>query len=44
MLRLADLGSRHWRIVGCSAVTSEGLQGAFEWIVADIASRVYMLD
>lgn len=44
VLRLSALGSRHWRIVGCSAVTGEGLQEAFGWVVDDIASRVYLLD
>ncbi|GAB4813655.1 hypothetical protein N2152v2_000701 [Parachlorella kessleri] len=44
VLELRSLGSRHWRIAGCSAVTCEGLQDGFGWIVDDIASRVYALD
>ncbi|KAK4478264.1 hypothetical protein RD792_017550 [Penstemon davidsonii] len=36
--------SRHWRIVGCSAYTGEGLLEGFDWLVQDIASRIYMLD
>jgi hypothetical protein len=37
-------GSRHWRIVGCSAYTGEGLLEGFDWLVQDIASRIYVLD
>jgi len=36
--------SRHWNIVACSAVTGEGLLAGFDWLVSDIASRIYMLD
>lgn len=36
--------SRHWNIVGCSAYTGEGLLQGFDWLVQDIASRIYMLD
>ncbi|XP_047092007.1 ADP-ribosylation factor-like protein 2 isoform X2 [Lolium rigidum] len=36
--------SRHWRIVGCSAYTGEGLLDGFDWLVQDVASRIYVLD
>eukprot|EP00250_Pteridium_aquilinum_P004149 c14379_g1_i1 orf=169-726(+) len=36
--------SRHWQIVGCSAVTGEGLLSGFDWLVSDIASRIYVLE
>eukprot|EP00242_Pyramimonas_sp_CCMP2087_P001654 CAMPEP_0198231748 /NCGR_PEP_ID=MMETSP1445-20131203/115366_1 /TAXON_ID=36898 /ORGANISM="Pyramimonas sp., Strain CCMP2087" /LENGTH=185 /DNA_ID=CAMNT_0043912381 /DNA_START=226 /DNA_END=783 /DNA_ORIENTATION=- len=36
--------SRHWKICGCSAVTGEGLLDGFDWVVGDIASRIYMFD
>ncbi|CAN1180224.1 ADP-ribosylation factor-like protein 2 [Linum perenne] len=36
--------TRHWNIVGCSAYTGEGLLDAFDWLVQDIASRIYVLD
>ncbi|XP_006361589.1 ADP-ribosylation factor-like protein 2 isoform X1 [Solanum tuberosum] len=36
--------SRHWRIVGCSAYTGDGLLEGFDWLVQDVASRIYMLD
>ncbi|KAG6551219.1 hypothetical protein Mapa_007145 [Marchantia paleacea] len=46
--KVLDLGvmdkSRHWQIVGCSAVTGEGLLDGFDWLVSDIGSRIYMLD
>ncbi|KAF6986616.1 hypothetical protein CFC21_004347 [Triticum aestivum] len=35
---------RHWKIVGCSAYTSDGLLQGFDWLVQDIASRIYVLD
>ena len=34
---------RHTRIVACSAATGEGLLTAFDWLVADISSRVFLL-
>lgn len=43
-LRLGDLGSRHWRVVGCSGATGEGLDEAFGWLVGDIASRIFLLE
>lgn len=36
--------TRHWKIVGCSAYTGEGLLEGFNWLVQDIASRIYVLD
>ncbi|VAI26548.1 unnamed protein product [Triticum turgidum subsp. durum] len=35
---------RHWKIVGCSAYTGDGLLQGFDWLVQDIASRIYVLD
>jgi ADP-ribosylation factor-like protein 2 len=35
---------RHWKIVGCSAYSGEGLLQGFDWLVKDIASRIYVLD
>uniref|UniRef100_A0A0D9W9A0 Uncharacterized protein n=1 Tax=Leersia perrieri TaxID=77586 RepID=A0A0D9W9A0_9ORYZ len=37
-------GSRHWQIVGCSAHTGKGLLQGFDWLVQDIASRIYLLE
>eukprot|EP00290_Baffinella_frigidus_P007447 CAMPEP_0180136620 /NCGR_PEP_ID=MMETSP0986-20121125/11631_1 /TAXON_ID=697907 /ORGANISM="non described non described, Strain CCMP2293" /LENGTH=185 /DNA_ID=CAMNT_0022077737 /DNA_START=60 /DNA_END=617 /DNA_ORIENTATION=- len=35
---------RHWSIRACSAVTGDGLADSVDWIVSDIASRIYMLE
>ena len=42
-LRSEQFENRHWTIKGCSAVTGEGLVDGMDWIVADIASRIFML-
>lgn len=36
--------NRHWHILACSAVTGDGLREGMDWIVQDIASRIFMLD
>ena len=45
-LGLAQLAGRgrHARVVACSAVTGDGLLAAFDWLVGDIASRIFLLD
>ena len=44
-LRLGDLAeNRHWRIFGTSAVTGDGLDASFSWMVADVAARLFLLD
>ena len=35
---------RHWRIEGCSAFTGAGLASGVDWLISDIASRVFMYD
>lgn len=35
--------NRHWSIRGCSAVTGEGLVEGMDWMVEDVASRIFML-
>ena len=37
-------GNRHCQLTACSAMTGAGLQEGMEWIVADIAARIYMMD
>ncbi|EKX44280.1 hypothetical protein GUITHDRAFT_87487 [Guillardia theta CCMP2712] len=44
VLKLDDVTNRHWSIQDCSAVTGSGLVEGVDWIVKDIASRIYMLD
>jgi len=43
-LDLASMGTRHWRIIGCSAQTGEGLLDGFDWLVNDIRSRIFLID
>lgn len=42
-LSSSEIGGRHWTICGCSAMTGEGLEGGIDWIVNDIASRIFMM-
>jgi len=35
---------RHWRICACSAFTGGGLAAGVDWMVQDIASRIFMYD
>lgn len=35
---------RHWSIEGCSAYTGDGLVAGVDWVVGDIASRIFMGD
>ena len=39
-----EIMSRHWGIIPCSAVTGEGLLDGIDWLVYDIASRIFMMD
>eukprot|EP00884_Botryococcus_braunii_P015527 jgi/Botrbrau1/2658/Bobra.0203s0008.2 len=41
VLDLAALKNRHYRVVACSAITGAGLPEAFDWMVADVRSRIY---
>ncbi|KAI7883463.1 ARF/SAR superfamily [Lichtheimia hyalospora FSU 10163] len=43
-LGLDNIKSHHWAIQDCSAVTGENLLGAMDWLVDDVASRIYMLE
>ncbi|KAI9483472.1 MAG: ADP-ribosylation factor domain-containing protein, partial [Benjaminiella poitrasii] len=42
-LGLDDIKSHHWAIFACSAVSGDNLLKGMDWIVNDIASRIYML-
>jgi len=43
-LRTHDAFSgRHWSIYACSAVEGEGLVEGIDWLVNDIANRIFML-
>lgn len=39
-----DISGRHWHIESCSAMTGEGLINGFDWLVDDIAARIFMLN
>lgn len=41
-LELDAITTRHWRIGACSGYTGAGLLDGVDWIVQDIASRIYM--
>jgi ADP-ribosylation factor-like protein 2 len=43
VLELDTLKDRHWKIVACSAVSGAGLIDGVDWVVTDIASRIYTL-
>ena len=43
-LELDKITTHHWRIQGCSAVTGENLLEGMDWVVDDIASRIYMME
>jgi len=43
-LNLDDITTRHWGIIPCSAVTGDGLLEGFDWLVYDIASRIFMMN
>eukprot|EP01064_Diplonema_japonicum_P002294 TRINITY_DN11464_c0_g1_i1.p2 TRINITY_DN11464_c0_g1~~TRINITY_DN11464_c0_g1_i1.p2 ORF type:complete len:185 (+),score=69.76 TRINITY_DN11464_c0_g1_i1:787-1341(+) len=43
LLGLKDISTnRHINIIGCSAVTGDGLAEGIDWVVNDIASRIYI--
>lgn len=44
VLELDAIVSHHWKIQGCSAVTGENLLEGMDWVVDDIASRIYLND
>lgn len=41
LLDLSNLGSRHWEIRPCSAVTGHGVSEGMEWLMKDVAERVF---
>lgn len=43
-LELDLIETRHWGIVACSAVTGEGLLEGIDWVVTDIASRIFLMN
>ena len=43
-MELDSIKTHHWLIKGCSAVTGENLLIGIDWIIDDIASRIFTLD
>ncbi|CAL8238243.1 unnamed protein product [Merluccius merluccius] len=41
---LDDIKTHHWCIIGCSAVTGENLLSGVDWLLDDIAARVFTAD
>jgi len=44
ILELDKIETHHWQIVGCSAVTGEHLLEGVDWVINDIAARIFTLD
>ncbi|XP_046402206.1 ADP-ribosylation factor-like protein 2 [Ischnura elegans] len=44
VLELDLIKTHHWHIVRCSAVTGENLLLGMNWLVGDIAARIFTLD
>jgi ADP-ribosylation factor-like protein 2 len=38
-----SISGRHWKILGCSAMSAEGLSEGFDWLVDDISSRIFLM-
>lgn len=43
-LDLESIKTHHWLIQDCSAVTGENLLGGIDWLIDDIASRIFTMD
>ncbi|RHZ77718.1 hypothetical protein Glove_174g66 [Diversispora epigaea] len=43
-LELDSIVTHHWAIQACSAVTGENLLRGMDWVVEDIASRIYSIE
>ena len=43
-LDLESIKTHHWNIQWCSAVTGEKLLDGIDWIISDIASRIFTMD
>ncbi|EDV91400.1 ADP-ribosylation factor-like protein 2 [Drosophila grimshawi] len=44
ILCLDEITTHHWLVVGVSAVTGEKLLSSMDWLIADIAKRIFTLD
>lgn len=44
LLELDSITTHHWKIVGCSALSGLNLLSAIDWLLEDIASRIFIND
>lgn len=44
VLELESIKTHHWQIVWCSAVTGQNLLEGIDWLIDDIAARIFTLD
>ncbi|XP_018014882.1 ADP-ribosylation factor-like protein 2 [Hyalella azteca] len=44
VLSLQNLKTHHWSIFPCSAVTGDNLVQGMDWLIRDIAARIFTLD
>jgi ADP-ribosylation factor-like protein 2 len=44
ILELDKITTHHWSVVGVSAVTGDKLLNAVDWLIGDIAKRIFTLD
>ncbi|KAJ8983112.1 hypothetical protein NQ317_001856 [Molorchus minor] len=44
ILELEKIKTHHWKIIKCSAVTGENLLDGIDWLINDIAARIFTLD
>ena len=43
-LNLTSIETHHWRIVSCSAMNGDNLLQGIDWVVGDIAGRIFTSD
>ncbi|CAE1286467.1 ARL2 [Acanthosepion pharaonis] len=43
-LELSNIKTHHWLILDCSAVSGENLLQGMDWLIDDIASRIFTMD
>lgn len=44
ILELENIKSHHWKIIHCSAMTGKNLLQGIDWLVDDIAARIFTLE
>ncbi|XP_069689426.1 ADP-ribosylation factor-like protein 2 isoform X2 [Periplaneta americana] len=44
ILELQSIRTHHWQIIWCSAVTGQNLLEGINWLIDDIAARIFTLD